>query len=292
MSFSPLKKITGNIAVPLNELIWQGAKKYVLWGIYLSSNGTFTVPYNGIYDINAYMINNSSAGRGGEFAHVRAVWQKGQVIRWNKWSNNAITITSASKPNLNIYAKNQAVTINAIGDGFIRAIAAGGYCNAATYSDVVEVRCNNGIALGYAGAYNVGNGQSAYAWGDNVYAIGGGGGGYYNNNVVNRAGGKAYVNGEEINEPCTIVNNYVSLASGYGREGGKNTVGKGGTGSSYSYLVSPSYSINNRINAIKTRLIPVCIPRIGNFFSFANGFTTGTSTPFMTIEINRLTSLS
>ena len=292
MGLIPMKSIKNNIALPLNELIWQGVKKYVLWGMYLSSNGTFTIPYTGVYDINAYMLNNTSAGRGDEFAHVRAFWQKNQVVQWNKWSNNAITITSSSRANFNIYAKNQAVTINAMGDGFIRAIAAGGYCNATTYTDVVEVRCNNGIALGCAGAYNVGNGQSAYAWGTNVYAIGGGGGGYYNNNVANRSGGQAYVNDEEVNVPCTVVNNYVVLASGYGLEGGKNTVGKGGTGSSYSYLNYPALNINSRINSIKTRLVPVYIPRFGNFLNFANNYTKDSTSPFMTIEIDKLTSLS
>lgn len=278
MSLIPIKKINNNIATPLNELIWNKLSGYYGWGYNLTGNSNWTAPYTATYKINAYMVNNTTAGRGDEFAGVTARLTSGQKIQWNI-SNYGVNVKSPNYPNFVMYMNRQGVTVNAQYPAFKNAIAAGGMTTSGNYEHTVQVRCDNGIALGHNGAYNAGNGQSAYAWGNNVYAIGGGGSG------DGRVGGRAYVNGEEVTTPCVVVNNRVELVSGYGRDGAVNTTGLGGVGTPNSYAynyISDKISLISRRKSMPTYVL---VPKFGNYLGFHSGFNTSGNYAFLTIEI-------
>ena len=251
MGFDQVKRINNNISRPLNELmngIWNrvDTRRYFyndcVWDnnnrTYVNTNTTYTsttytIPISGYYTIRAYVGNYGSYGKViGQFA-------KGERLGIYIGGANSISISSSRHSMSNFYISlTTGATVNAIGNGFISALAIGG----ASYYNMggsARVRCNNGIAVGggggcsnpdASGGWIYGeDGGSAYAWGDNVYALGGGSGAH-NSSVYNRpVGGNAYVNDKEVTTYCSY-NNSNALQSGRGYQGNNYYGGNGGSG--------------------------------------------------------------
>jgi len=262
MGVAPIKRINNNIARPLNELInsnWNkvDTRRYFYNDCYYDHNArsyvnagnnnttrTYTIPINGYYTIRAYYAPYGSYGK------IIGKFSKGEVLTM---SFGGMYITSSQRNTTTFYmgfGKN--VTINGTTNDFIYALGIGG-AGKRDAGGNVNVRCNNGIAVGGGGGsygsnqwrngYFLGtlfgyNGGTARAWGDNVKALGGGGGaGTEIINVSNNYargygnGGKAFVNDNEVTTPCNISNlSFNRIYSCRGQNGNNRYGGDGGTG--------------------------------------------------------------
>lgn len=235
MSWAEVKKINGNLSIPLDELLMNlfgaGFREYIY------ATRTYTVPMSGIYTIRAY------CGTYGSYGKVVKQFTKGEILTITITGTTQVTITSnlqgTSVFHINL-TQHSYVNGNSV-DG-IKAIAIGGSGDGIAGGNAY-VRCNNGIAAGGGGSGANSDdssgfaGGTAYAYGVNVYALGGGGGGAGSENVnAVGAGGGAYINGTSITTYCS--SNKTTLTSGKGYAGGKGYVyssanyrgGSGGNG--------------------------------------------------------------
>lgn len=220
MGYAPVKRINNDISRPLNILIMSAlnmvdTRRYFYSNYYYNyadrnyistsnTTRTYTIPINGYYTIRAYQNTYGSYGK------IIGKFTKGEVLTINFGNNSVIS----SKRDTNTFYMDFGynVIINGTSDDFVYALGIGG--SDRKDGGNVNVRCNNGIAVGGGGGcvfssvsgyqsyvLHGKNGGTARAWGINVRALGGGGGAgyddiYYNNSYhdLGGAGGAGYIN--------------------------------------------------------------------------------------------------